>query len=172
MVIRDSHGIMLQVAARLICVPIDANGMMRDDSGVAGFFEDLPVLAFVLGGIFLLISSSVWCHQITSERDAEARLQADADEYLDKFLATFTDGITPIGEFACKCEPLVSGLGSGFSGFLLNVSVVHPYPAIVITVLCDDKAGVCDMTAFSSGFLNAIDEARITLIVEVRLLVW
>ena len=56
-----------------------------DDTAIAGFFEDLPVLLIVLAGVTMLVVSGV----AASERLSEQRVQ----RALDALAARFTDSI-------------------------------------------------------------------------------
>jgi hypothetical protein len=155
-----------------LTAPANRGVVWRDDSGIGGFFEDLPVLAFVLGGVILLISSSVWSAQVGSAVEARETLEAVADELVQCVLLTPFDGTLSLDRLTSVCLSAARESPARCEGFVLNASVVYPYSLVVATVDVGEAFEHCDDIAYAAGVVNAVDEFRLTVIVEVRVLVW
>jgi len=150
--------------------------MRRDCSGVAGFFEDLPVLMFVLSGVVALVFTSVF----VSVRTSADRL----DEELDAIATRMVDSVT--SEILYSCGPdvlptvasvraldysnLVSHLSCG-RGFALSVCSLHPLFACVFNV-SSHQSGAPRSTGYASELLNALADNGLTVVLEVRAIVW
>jgi len=144
----------------------------RDESGIGGFFEDLPVLVFVLGGVSLLIFSSVWSAGVMSSNEASDTLEKVADGIVQMFVLTPCEGIPSVDEVASACASY-SGAGlESCGGVFVNVSVVHPYTMAVGVVVSGDTAHCTGPMGYAVGVMNAVDSSRLIVILEVRALVW
>lgn len=150
--------------------------MRTDESGVAGFFEDLPVLAFVLSGVMLLVSSGAWTSSQLAEQRADERLH----ELANRALASI---IQEIGSLAPSDTPpmlqsiqqldflslLRDSLGSVH--FSVNLSALGQVQSWY-KMANDENAGGVSNTASASCLLNAENESGSVLIVMVRVVVW
>jgi hypothetical protein len=146
-----------------------------DERGVGGFFEDLPVLIFVLAGVSLLIVSGVRISSLRGDLEEDSALRYAAGMLVQRIAAA-------VGE---------SGLGSptveSFNGtriailanetvarFSYSVSIVMRYPEVEWILVCKGEHSVQtpSRAASDSMFLNAIDENGRSVIVEVTAVVW
>ena len=149
--------------------------MRVDRAAVAGFFEDLPVLLFVLAGVMTLVVSSTFA----AERfDAQKR-----QKELDESAQDIADAIVRCIELSAGSNglPLVSAVSSmnisnkvaqtGGCDFAASVFIVHPLVKLVIYYSTDPDA-LPKLTGSSLRFMNAIDDQGEIIIVEVRTVVW
>jgi hypothetical protein len=60
--------------------------MKADCDGVAGFFEDLPVLMFVLTGVFIVVAAGVWTSNTLEAQRTRNRLELLADGLLSEIV--------------------------------------------------------------------------------------
>jgi hypothetical protein len=150
--------------------------MRVDCSGVAGFFEDLPVLMFVLSGVVALVLTSVFVSE---------RMTADwMDEQLDVVAKRIVDSIASEMLFSCGPDVLptvdsicafnysdkVSQMSDGRS-YALSVFSLHPSFGCLLDI-CSDQNATPRSTGYASELLNALDDTGLTIILEVRVVVW
>lgn len=150
--------------------------MRSDRSAVAGFFEDLPVLLFVLSGVVALVLTSVF----VSERMAVMRFQ----ERMDVIARDIVDSVATEILLSCGAGvmPAVSSIKAhdfaevavrscGGRSYAVSVLLIHPsYESMVD--LSSDMRDQPRSTGFASTLLNALDECALNAIVEVRAVVW
>jgi hypothetical protein len=150
--------------------------MRADRSGVAGFFEDLPVLMFVLSGVAALVLTSVFA----SERMAANRM----DEQLDAVAKRIVDSVTSEMLFSCgpdvqpsvtaicafNYSELVSQLSDG-RGFALSILSLHPSFGRMLNISSDQRS-MPRSTGYACGLLNAMDANGLSIVLEVRVVVW
>jgi len=149
---------------------------MRDNAGVGGFFEDLPVLVFVLLGVFVLVATGVFASREISEHREAERLEFVAQNLLDAVISGVTAGDS---EFYMLTVGALKGLNltgivrSVTEGVSYCISIVLLYPRA--EWLCSASSGA-PMDAVSTGFarqlLNATDHDGTTAVLEVKALVW
>jgi len=150
--------------------------MRSDESGVAGFFEDLPVLAFVLCGVLLLVSSSLWVSaQLAGLRENE-RLEKLTDRAADMIVEVIGSSTTSYD------VPTMQSIERSNLFEYLNDLLRSVHYALNISkrggqsdwyVMVKD-CFTCEVsqTAFASRLLNAIDGSGLVVVLEVRLIVW
>lgn len=150
--------------------------MKADDSAVAGFFEDLPVLMFVLGGVLVLVLSSVWVSRIEVEQRMVEELERSAEALADGLLARVRGqayGAVDPSIPSIECLDL-SRLTADLAGNLgRSVAFVELYPEArwVISWSTGNSTGV-SMTGSHSALFNVRDAWGNTAVMEVRVVVW
>lgn len=150
---------------------------MRDDcGGVAGFFEDLPVLMFVLTGVFIVVAAAVWTSTTLETQRLRYRLEALAEGLVNEVVL---DIQTRLGG---ESVPTVDGLShlnlSHLAGGVppsirFSVAIIERYPEI--RWLAHSFEGNFDSPVSAVGaarLLNALDENLMVAAVEVRAIVW
>ena len=148
---------------------------MRDDRGVAGFFEDLPVLVFVLAGTFVIVTSSATVSVELQSDERYKDLETIVNRSLNLVVRSLLEdssmnGITVRSISESKLALTLSDLLKGFD-YSMTITMLHPN----LTVVCwvSGPTGEMPADAFSeSRLLNCItDDGRIGILM-VRLLVW
>jgi len=150
--------------------------MRANRSGVAGFFEDLPVLMFVLSGVVALVLTSVF----VSERMTADRL----DEELDAVAKRIVDSVASEMLFSCGPDvlPTVASIGafdysdlvsqlSGGRGFALSVFSLHPSFGCILNISGGQRSAPRS-TGYASELLNALGDNGLNMVLEVRVIVW
>lgn len=150
--------------------------MKADCDGVAGFFEDLPVLMFVLTGVFIVVAAGVW-----TSNALETQRMRDGFEKL-------AEGI--VNEVVLEIEarlggeslPTLSALsnlnlshvaGGAVSAHCRSIAIVERYPEARWLAHWSDVASDSPVQAVGAAtLLNAFDEHLMVVVVEVRAIVW
>jgi hypothetical protein len=147
--------------------------MMREDiDGVGGFFEDLPVLAFVLAGVLSVAGTACWTAESRSAGDALEGLEACADLLVADVVAELTrSSPTPSTESIRRTNLSVpfGHMAEGTAG-VVSVWCVHPgsEPLLVASTGDSEPCDACSDRAL----MNALREDGTVCVVEVRALVW
>lgn len=150
--------------------------MRLDDKGVAGFFEDIPVLMFVLAGVASLAFSGL----VAAEAREEGRLQSELENAAQSLADNIIDRLCNpqgIGGSAPSCESVD---GTDFSllaaelsnGYACGIGLVRLYPTfewLHTTPRADDLP---HSTGFGARLLNAIDTSGLEVVLELRVVVW
>ena len=150
--------------------------MRSDESGVAGFFEDLPVLAFVLCGVMLLVSSGLWTSGGLATLREDEQLQELASRSVERIVQRIesltTTFETPMLEWMAQSNmsQLVEEL-LGSIHFSVNISSPHAANGWHMGFRDDCSGGITD-TASASRLFNAQDSTGIVLGIGVRLIGW
>jgi len=145
--------------------------MKNDTDAVGGFFEDLPVLVFVLAGVMSVAGTACWTGDLLSEDDSE-RLARDAS----RLVTTAVDALVGQGGLvsveAVRSANLSGPLSSVIDAprYIVSVWCVHPQlePLLVVGESEGDPATACS----ESMYMNALCEDGVIGILEVRALVW
>lgn len=150
--------------------------MIRDDAAVGGFLEDLPVLVFVLLGVFALVSTSVFASSDISERDEAERLESIAEEVLRAIMSglkvgdssgyTLTVSALRDVNLTCLAEPAARG-----RGFCVGIAVLYPRTEWLCSSISAGPASAVS-TGFARYLLVATDDDGSNAVVEVRVLAW
>ena len=146
----------------------------RDDEGVAGFFEDLPVLMLVLAGVTVLVASSACVSHQNAAAEAEMNLDETAQDMIQSLLRTIRTQIGP--------EPRIPSLeGTGLQSavadfsegrsFSLTIAGVYPVKHLVVAVTVGDPGSACS-TGFACAQFIALDDQGFSVILEARVIVW
>jgi hypothetical protein len=150
--------------------------MQADDSGVAGFFEDLPVLMFVLGGVSVLILTGAWVAMCEQRARATQELEDVAQELAERLL-------DQIGAVDPSLPPMIATVEGvrpeNVSDELLgslqaSVSVVKLYPEVgwVFTWSSADGTSAILSTGAHVALFNVRMNDGSVGIAELRVVVW
>lgn len=148
--------------------------MRIDTLGVAGFFEDLPVLLLVLAGVSSVALTGAWCAEQHVESAREEGLSATAEAIVRSTLFAASDGgSSPLSVdalFALDPEDLTDA-GSACAGWVVVIEVVHPMywrhelPSGTPSPCTTDLG-------WASELVNAAYEGDLVAIVEVTGVAW
>ena len=150
--------------------------MMRaDDRGVAGFFEDLPVLAFLLAGVFALVSSSAMVSETRLRERAETDLEQRTNDFADLLVVMLKDsypdhGIPDIGSISAVNVSEAASVALGDVQYMVAFVLVHPSIEWLRTESSEDGAAP-DKACSASRLLNLLLPDGGTGILEVRCVV-
>lgn len=146
--------------------------MKGDDDAVGGFFEDLPVLAFVLAGVALLLSTGIWVSERLDEAGTEMELDALAKDLMTCVLAQVRNPEAPelLPMLASVLGMNVSAGPSELDGYI--VSVILRHPAVEWLKVMGAGSETPDRTGYASALLNALDERGLVVVLEVRVVAW
>jgi hypothetical protein len=148
--------------------------VIRKEDGVAGFFEDLPVLMFVLVGVSVLVMSAAWAQQESVDRELDSELDDVARRVAESVVASFRSDCGAVPRVASiegkNLSPVVE-LPSGCHGCAATAAILHPNPSVLATYLEGDVGEVL-RTGYSRILFNAVDDHGLILILEVRIIVW
>lgn len=150
--------------------------MNRDDKGVAGFFEDLPVLMFVLIGVISLVLSGIWVARSLDSVHGLDELESFAEMLVDGVLSRLVRPETPglmSSVAAAQCLD-VSGIARDIIGerhCMVSIIARFPYYAW-LNMYSDNQTDQPNLTGYCSRLLSAADGQGRTTIVEVRAVVW
>jgi len=151
--------------------------MRSNEAGFAGFFEDLPVMIIVLGGVFVLVLTATRISAETMSRSADERLKAVADSIIDRIESEANALDHPAG------APMLSALARlnltecseqstrGNYAYRIVIVVLHPDAGRVIA-LAGSTPSAEGRLAVSTALMNAMDESSSAAIVEIRAMVW
>lgn len=147
--------------------------MRRDESGVGGFVEDLPVLVFVLVGVLALVSTSVWVAQERTDAQTALRSEALAEGLLDAVLLRFSDGVDcsiSVHELRSLNASMVDSLAPRGFDWMISILILHPW---VESIEVGDEG--CAFGSTPSGYANRMINAEYgaggCALVEVRCVV-
>lgn len=150
--------------------------MKADDSGVAGFFEDLPVLMFVLVGVATLVLCGTWVSRslnaIHDQEELDSLAENLVNSVMSRLLRPETPGLMPSVSSVQSVN--VSDIASRVVGERhFVVAIIARYPAYAwLNIGSDNDTALPDATGYSSRLLNALDGSGRTTVIEVRAIVW
>lgn len=149
--------------------------MKLDRTAVAGFFEDLPVLLFVLAGVMTIVVTST----LAAEKFEEQTRQKDLNEWAHDIADTIVRRVQLSA--GPNALPLVSSLiNLNISAdvpqtrpcdFAASVFIVHPSIKPIIYYSSDPDA-LPELTGSSVRLMNAIDDQGEVVILKVRTVAW
>jgi hypothetical protein len=150
--------------------------MKADCVGVAGFFEDLPVLMFVLTGVFIVVAASVWTSNTLEAQRMRDRLEALAKGLVNEVVLEVE---VRLGGESFPTGSALSHLNrSHLAGGVLpahrcSIAVIERYPEVRWLVHWSDETPDSPIQAVGAArLLNAFDEHLMVVVVEVRAIVW
>jgi hypothetical protein len=150
--------------------------MKADCDGVAGFFEDLPVLMFVLTGVFIVVAAGVWTSNVLEVQRMRDRLEAQAEGLVNE---VFLDIEARLGGESLPTLSALSNLNlSHVAGGVLpahrcSIAIIERYPEVRWLVQWSDETSVSSIQAVGAARLrNAFDEHQMVVVIEVRAIVW
>jgi|GEM_PF-1692842 len=148
--------------------------VIRNPDGVAGFFEDLPVLMTVLLGVAAIVFAGTWVAKQNQERSADEELSEVAGDICRAVLTRVAMdlGDTPRLSSLADVDFLQIGekeaRGHSFS---VTVAMLFPEQRIVASAIVGDPSD-----AISTGFaclpFNALDDHGLSVPMEVRTIAW
>lgn len=103
--------------------------MRNDIKAVGGFFEDLPVLAFVLTGSFLVIGMNVWVAGQREAHDVLRLLDESAEELADAVVMELTAGghsVVPLDSVRLLNSSSFLPLHLSLASWTVSLSLIHP----------------------------------------------
>ncbi len=150
--------------------------MNTDDAGVAGFFEDLPVLMFVLMGVATLVLSGTWVSQNLETIRIQEELDSFAEDLVDSVLSRILRHETPdlMPSMSWVQNISLSDLVSEIVGerhYLIAIVSRYPSFAWLKTESNGDPVRL-HATGYCSELLNVLDGSGRTAMLEVRAIVW
>lgn len=149
-----------------------AASMNEDTDAVGGFFEDLPVLAFVLAGVMSVASTASWSAEQLSEDRVSEDLLREAERVLDAALDAFGP-LTSSSTVEHLRQANLSGLAGAVSpgiGWTLSVWVIHPSVEELVSV--GQLEGGLSTVRSAKALVNAISDDGAVYVLEVRAVVW
>jgi hypothetical protein len=150
--------------------------MKADCDGVAGFFEDLPVLMFVLTGVFIVVAAGVWTSNTLEAQRMRDRFESLAEGLVNEVVLEIE------ARLGGESLPTVSALsnlnlshlaGGAMSAHRCSVAIIERYPEARWLVHWSDETADSPVQAVGAAtLLNAFDEHLMVVVVEVRVIVW
>ena len=149
--------------------------MKKDERGVAGFFEDLPVLLFVLAGTFTIVVSAWNASQVVVSGEENKALERLTERCAALLLSEIA-GEHPetVITVASVCSTKLIDIATEFldgSAFCLSIVMVHPELEWLLQE-SDRSGGVPERACSVSRLLNALADDGCTAILVVRIIVW
>ena len=150
--------------------------MVADDRGVAGFFEDLPVLMFVLAGVFIIVAAGVWTSDALASQRFHSKLEGLAEELVNDIIHEVT---VRAGADRLPSVDILSSLNLGrvaadsVQSHCYSIAIIERYPLTLWLANCTEGFESQPFEAAGSALLlNALDSQLRVVVVEVRVLVW
>lgn len=143
---------------------------------MAGFFEDLPVLMFVLAGVASLVFTGLVSSQSRSEDRLQLALDAAAQSLADDILGRLSlregsPGSLPSTSTLEQTD--FEGIIAEYSnGYRTSIGLARLYPVygrFYGTVSADDPPIA---TGYAVRVMDATDESGLVIILELRVVVW
>lgn len=149
---------------------------MHDEEGVGGFFEDLPVLAFVLLGVFVLVTAGIVASRAVSERREAESLACAAESILTAVTSHLLspNGVGGTLTAAAMRQMDLRAISDNVSccdGYCVSVVMLHPLTEWLASATVGNPH-VAILTGFCQRFMNAACDGGSIGIVEVRVLAW
>ena len=162
----------VHVAAPEKARPALPANMRRDTEAVGGFFEDLPVLAFVLAGVLSVAGTACWTGEQARESGLEVSLERSADLLITSVVLSLTGTSATPSMDSIRCAELSEAFCclDQWEAALVSVWCVHPASEPLLVVSTTD--GEPGLASHQRVFLNALFPGGTVGIVEVRVLVW
>ncbi len=147
--------------------------MIKSEDGVAGFFEDLPVLMFVLLGVSALVMSGTWVAKTNATHDLEEELDGAALRIVQRLLVMARDWsqMPRICSLAGMNISASVALETDGYGYAISVACLHP-TSEMLTSATQGDVGDVGLTGFARTLFNAIDDQGLVRILEVQVIVW
>ncbi|GEM_PF-2173050 len=146
--------------------------MRGNQDAVGGFFEDLPVLAFVLAGVMSVAGTACWTSgQLSETDDSDALGQSAARLVADVVVDLRGDGALPSVEAvrSANLSLRLAGLPEGLA-CLISVWCIHPDLESLLVV--GEADSDLEVARSERALMNASCEGGVVGILEVRVLVW
>lgn len=149
--------------------------MKADRAAVAGFFEDLPVLLFVLAGVTTLVLTSVFVAERLElqkkQKDLEEAARNLANVIVRKARLYAGPDLLPLVSYLSSLNISDEVAPGGTIDFAVSVFVVHPLVKCILDYSTNPDA-IPRLTGSALRLANAIDDQCGIVILEVRTLAW
>ena len=143
--------------------------------GVAGFFEDIPVLAIILVGVGALVSTGVGVAKDEAAERSQEYLEAQSERLLSCIMSEIgrrSQGLLP-SAIILRNLNMTECASALHEGVCWAVSIVELHPQVVFWIsVVGDACGRVTATGYSAALMNACLEDGLVGIFEVRVLVW
>jgi hypothetical protein len=146
-----------------------------DDSAVAGFFEDLPVLLIILAGVSLLVLSGAEAAQRSAVQDAQAELESLACRFIGSMIVSLNldhsiehvslASVMSLNLTRCACDALDR---ESWSAAIVLLSPEHRWLRSESVTGSDRPV----RTGYSSVLLNVVLDSGAVGVVELMVIVW
>jgi hypothetical protein len=150
--------------------------MKADCDGVAGFFEDLPVLMFVLTGVFIVVAAGVFASNALEAQRMRDRLDGLAESLVNKVVLEIEArlGGESLPTVSALSNLNLSHLAVGvLSAHRCSIAVIERYPEVLWLAHWSDEASDSPIQAVGAArLIDALDEHLMVVVVEVRTVVW
>ena len=149
--------------------------MYSDETAIAGFFEDLPVLLIILAGVSLLVLSGVAASERLAEQESQAELKSLAQRFMGSMVASIiTDPSIDHASISSVQSLNISRCASdALDGESWTAAVVLLSPGIVwLQAESSTSSEPTISTGYSSTMFNVVMDNGIIGVVEVRAIVW
>lgn len=148
--------------------------MRTDTRGVAGFFEDLPVLLLVLAGVSSVALTGAWCTDQQADAARQEGLSAAAEALVRAAVLVASDGgpstLTVGSLFALEPEDLEVN-AAGCVGWAVVIEVLHPV-GDRHEISFDGLDDLPPDLGYACELVNAVYEGDMTAVVEVTGVAW
>lgn len=146
--------------------------MRRDTDAVGGFFEDLPVMAFVLAGVLSVAGTASWTAGRLADIEGDKELAAQASRVVTSLVAEL--GAAPYppsseGLGAVNISAYADSVPPGY-GCMVSIWCVHP-EVLQLPLAATGEVGPGESCAYRSFVNVACDDGSIGIL-EVRAVVW
>ena len=147
----------------------------QDESGVGGFFEDLPVLVFVLAGTCVMILSAVSVSDAIVSREKIKELEYLANRCADRVVSELVGahpGAVIMVESLCATRlcKVISDCLDGH-GFRMGIAMVHPVFEWLLEASSASSA-ILESASSSSRLANGLTDEGYIAVLVVRIIVW
>ncbi len=148
--------------------------MRSDCDAVGGFAEDLPVLAIVISGVVLLMTTASWVGDMLISAEMSRTLTDEVQEIADRFVLLLTSESDEL--------PLVESIRAGNYNlsifrledeinYIVTITECHPEWAVLQSIEHSSHNPLAG-TAFAARYINGLDRFDRVVILEVRVLAW
>lgn len=149
--------------------------MKHDECGVAGFFEDLPVLMFVLAGTLIIVVSAVSASKVIVTKDENKELERLAERcaelVLSELLGQHREIVVTVGSVcSTRLSQVIDEFLSGHD-YCMSILVVHPVLKWLVQVP-GRSAEMPERACTTSRLVNALTDDGRMAILAVRIIVW
>lgn len=149
--------------------------MRSDDTAVAGFFEDLPVLLIILAGVSTLVLSGATAGERLAELENQAELESLASRFVISMAVSLaTDPSVEHASISSVRSLNISRCASdAIDAESWSAAVVLLSPS-VIWLRAESRTDVepTTCTGYSAMLLNVMMDDGVVGVVEVKALVW
>lgn len=146
--------------------------MRFDDRAVGGFFEDLPVLAFVLAGVLSVSGTAAWTGNELAEAGQLDTLERSAASLVSVIVSDLRDSevmltleMTAAANLSSASDVLAEGIGH-----YVTIWCVHPFRELLLSY--GDVGDEPTLVGSDSSFVNMLCDEGVVGVSEVRAIVW